>query len=106
MLITLHYIINFIHISIQEMSNRKTLLLTGNLLCFEQVDTADGADAHIKLEMAFRREGMTPVDKPLLKKWYEISVPATAPNAESVVNALSKGLELIAADIIKDANQL
>lgn len=86
--------------------NRKTILISGKILSFEQVDSQGGAKANIKLELAFRNEEMRSHDKPLLKKVYKDSIPTESKTPASVVNALSDGLEKIAAMIVQDANKL
>lgn len=83
---------------------RKTIVVSGTILAFEQVDRSDGADAHIKLELDLRNAGASRYDTPLLRKQYEATLSAGAAEPASVVEALSKGLEEIAAEIAADAS--
>ena len=89
----------------QHIDDRKTIFISGIILAFEQVDVAGGAEGHIKMELEFRGEDMRTHDKPLLKKAYECSIPATTPEAGSAVKALSSGLEIIATKIAEDASR-
>ncbi len=82
---------------------RRTIAVSGTILAFEQVDRPDGADAHIKLELDLRNEGASRYDTPLLRKLYEVTLPANAAEPAAVVETLSKGLEEIAAEIAADA---
>jgi uncharacterized lipoprotein YmbA len=84
--------------------NRETVVVSGDILAFEQVDRDSGADAHIKLDLSFRKEGASRYSPPLLRKRYEISVPAEAARPAAVVEVLSAGLETIAAEIATDAS--
>lgn len=85
---------------------RKTLLIAGVIQGFEQVDTADGAAGHIKLDLAFRPEGESRYEPPLLEKVYETSVAAERASPTAVVRALSRGLERLAGEIADDAGKL
>lgn len=84
----------------------RTLTLTGDLLAFEQVDVADGAEAHVKLAAELREAGKSRYTPALLKKTYDISVPAKAPEANEAVIALSRAVEQLAAQIVADASKL
>jgi uncharacterized lipoprotein YmbA len=86
--------------------NRETVVVSGDILAFEQVDRDDGADAHIKLDLSFRKEGASRYSPALLRKRYEISVPAEAARPAAVVEVLSAGLETIAAEIATDASRI
>ena len=85
---------------------RRAFILSGIILAFEQVDTAEGAQAHVKLDLELRNEGDSRYGAPLLHKVYEIAVPAEQPAPAEVVRALSAGLEMIATEIVADANAL
>ena len=87
-------------------NGRRTILVSGTILAFEEVDTPTGADAHIKLDLAFRNEGASRYEEPLLRKHYEGSFPAESRTPAAVVNALSAGLAQLAVSIAQDANQL
>lgn len=89
-----------------HIDGKKTIMISGNILAFEQVDVSGGAEGHIKMELEFRSEDMRTHDKPLLKKAYECSIPATSPKAGPAVKALSSGLERIASEIAEDASRL
>ncbi|MCC6144251.1 MAG: membrane integrity-associated transporter subunit PqiC [Candidatus Hydrogenedentes bacterium] len=82
---------------------RPTLLLSGTVLAFEQVDASGGAQAHARLALELRTERGSRLDQPLLEKTYEVLLPAAAPQPNAVVVALGEGLEQIAAEIMADA---
>lgn len=83
-----------------------TLVLSGAILEFSQVDTASGAEAHIQLDLSVRPEGRSIYREPLLRKTYEARGTASAAHAAAVVQALSDGLETVAAEIAKDIAQI
>ena len=87
-----------------HVNGRRTLVLSGTILAFEQVDTEEGAKAHVKLDLELRNEQDSRYAAPLLQKVYEIAVPAGQPAPAEVVRALSAGLEALAAQITADAN--
>lgn len=87
-------------------AGRRTLVLSGTILAFEQVDTEEGANAHVKLDLELRNEGDSRYAAPLLQKVYEIAVPAGRPAPADVVRALSAGLEALAAQIAADASAI
>ena len=57
-----------------NVEGRETVLVSGTILGFEQVDGPGGATAHIKLDVALRREDMGRYVAPLLKKVYETNI--------------------------------
>ncbi|MBI5090976.1 MAG: membrane integrity-associated transporter subunit PqiC [Candidatus Hydrogenedentes bacterium] len=86
--------------------SRPTFILSGDLLAFEQLDTEGGADAHIKMALEFRPAGSSRYDKPTFSKTYEIRVTAKTRSPGAVVEALSQGVEQIAAQIVADGKAL
>lgn len=84
----------------------RTVVVTGSILDFEQVDVPGGAEGYVRLALEFRDAGAGRYDPPLLEKTYEARVPAEAAAAEAVVRALSQGLKDVAAAIAKDAAAL
>lgn len=87
-------------------SSQRTLVLTGEVLAFEQIDTPGGADAHVKLSVELRDEQTSRHDAPLLQKAYEARKKADTERPQDVVRALSQLVENIAAEIVKDAQAL
>lgn len=87
-------------------ASTRTLVLTGDLLCFEQVDLPDGAQAHIKLEVEIREAGKSRYSEAMMKKLYEISVPSETADANGIATALSRAVEQLAAQIAADAAAL
>lgn len=81
-----------------------TLSITGTVLAFEQIDVASGAEACVKLDLVLRPEGASRYDAPFLDKTYEVHLPASAERPDAIVEALSKALENVAAQIVKDVN--
>lgn len=85
---------------------RRTIDLSGELVAFEQVDLpGGGAEAHVRLLLAFRPDGASRYAEPLLERSYDKRLP-TDMNPNSVVLALSECVEAIAADIAADAATL
>ena len=76
--------------------------IAGDLLAFEQVDTRDGADARVKLDLVVTLESKNGEASWSFRKIYETVVAAEAPNAPAIVEALSRGLESIAAELAED----
>lgn len=76
--------------------------IEGDLLAFEQVDTPEGADARVKLDLVVTLESEDGEVSRRFSKIYETVVTAEAPNAPAVVEALSRGLESIAAELAED----
>lgn len=78
-------------------------LLSGILYEFEQVDTENGAEAHAKFAAELRAGRY---EEPVLKKTYMERIPAVEPAPGAVVEALSRCVERIAAQIMADAAAL
>jgi uncharacterized lipoprotein YmbA len=87
-------------------NDRETLVVSGEILAFEQVDTPDGAESHIKLDLSIWPDGVSRYDKPLYSKTYETRVPTPRPTPGATVEALSRGLNALAAEIAADAGRL
>lgn len=84
----------------------RTLVASGAILNFGQVDVAGGPEAHVRLALAFREAGASRYDAPVFQKTYDVRVPAEAAGAAAVVTALSRGLEQIAAAVAHDLDHL
>lgn len=84
----------------------RTLVLTGELKAFEQVDVPEGAVAHLKLDGEFRETGKSRYTRPLLKKTYDITAPVNAPSANGTATALSRCVEKLAGQLADDAAKL
>jgi len=82
---------------------RKTIILSGIIQSFEQVDTPTGAEGHVKLSVEFRAERYA---EPLLARTYEARAAAAQSSAAGVVLSLSQCLENIAQQIAADAAHL
>lgn len=85
---------------------RETYVISGTLLAFGQIDTPNGADAHVRLAVEVRPEGASHYSKPELAKTYTVRQPADPPAAAGVVESLSAGLEQVARDIVADVSAL
>lgn len=81
---------------------RHAVSLSGEIFSFGQVDTAGGADAHIKMSVAVLAADARRSESKPLEKVYEVSIPATSSTPGAVVEALSQGLESIARSIAED----
>ncbi len=76
--------------------------IDGDLLAFEQVDTADGADARVKLDLRVTLDPGDDGERRSFSKIYETIVTAGTQEASAVVKALSQGLESIAVELAED----
>ena len=90
----------------QDLDDRKTIVISGTILAFEQIDVPGGAEVHIKLEVEFRPEGAGRHEAPLAEKRYEIRARTQTTRPGDVVKALSHGLGQIAAEIADDVGRL
>ena len=84
----------------------REIVVAGEVLSFEQVDVAGGAEAHLKLLVQFRENAGSRYDQALLEKTYDMRKPAASATAAAVVEALSAALEDAAAEIARDAATL
>jgi uncharacterized lipoprotein YmbA len=87
-------------------ATRPSVVLSGSLLAFEQVDSPVGGEAHVRFEVEIRDEGASHYSKPKLSKIYDVRMPVPAATAGGVVEALSGGLETVARAIVVDASAL
>jgi len=81
----------------------RTFIVSGTVIAFEQVDSPSGPQAKVKLEIAIRKGGAKRYEAPLLEKTYETIRTADSNSVDAVVQALSRALEAIAAEIATDA---
>lgn len=84
---------------------RPTVRLSGTVLACEQVDTAGGAEARLKIFVKLRDPEQKRYRAPLLEKTYEASLPAEHRTADAVVKALARCAERIAGEIAEDADR-
>jgi ABC-type uncharacterized transport system auxiliary subunit len=90
-----------------DLKGRDTVLISGTILGFEKVDADNGGhEAHIKLDLAFRWDGESLYETPLLEKVYELTLPVETGRAADLSVTLSRGLETIAAQVVEDVNGL
>jgi len=82
---------------------RRTLTVSGNIVALEQVDSPSGPQATVRLEVAIRDGGAKGYETPLLEKTYETTRAADTNSVDAVVQALSRAIEAIAAEITTDA---
>jgi len=91
----------------EDLQGRDTVLISGTILGFGLADLPKGGhEAQIKLDLAFRWDGESLYDTPLLKRVYELNLPVESGSAGDLCKALSRGLETIAAQIAEDVNGL
>lgn len=83
---------------------RETLEIEGTVTAFEQVDVPGGAEARIRLRLAFRRAGER--GDPLLTKTYEAAARAASATPKDVAVGLSRAVEQVAREIAADAAAL
>lgn len=85
---------------------RRTLVVSGRVVAFEQVDEGSGAIGHVTLEVTIRDAQQKRYEEPLIEKTYEATSAAAAANPDAIVVALSRATEAIAAQIATDASRL
>lgn len=84
-------------------ADRKSLIVEGNIVAFEQVDTTAGLVARVGLEITIRDGDSKRYETPLLKKSYEAEKSVPDNSVDAMVQALSRAVEEIAAQIAEDA---
>ncbi len=88
-------------------TERPTFVLSGMLQSFEQVDMpGSGNEAHVKLALEVRKDGVSQYSPPEISKIYEVSVPLEGESAGDVVDGLTTCLETIARTIVTDISAL
>ncbi len=87
-------------------AGRLTVVISGTIVAFEQIDTTGGADVRAQLDVAARFETADPYAAPVLRKQYEIRIPAAAPRPDEAVQALSQAVEELAKAIAGDVDGL
>ncbi len=87
-------------------TGRETVLLTGNIVAFERLDSAQGAAGHVKLDATLQGDSEGARERPLLWKMYEATAPAENNSAAAVAVALSRALEEIAVAVAADAERI
>jgi len=85
------------------MDGHRTLRVSGRVIALEQVDSPSGPHALAKLEVAIREREAKGYEPPLLEKTYEATQAADSNSVDAVVQALSRAVEAIAAEIAADA---
>ncbi len=85
---------------------RRTLMVSGKIVALEQVDSPSGPQALTRLEVKVRDSEAKGYEAPLLEKTYQAIRAADSNSVDAVVQALSRALEAIAAEIATDASSL
>ncbi len=85
---------------------RRALRVSGTVVALEQVDSPAGPQALARLEIAIRDGGAKRYEAALLEKTYEARRAADSNSVDAVVQALSRAVEAIAAEIAADAADL
>jgi uncharacterized lipoprotein YmbA len=83
--------------------DRRSLIVEGRIIAFEQVDTPSGPVARVTFEITIREGGSMRYEEPLLEKAYSSEKPAASNSVDAVVQAMSRAVEEIAAAIAADA---
>jgi len=86
--------------------DRPKLKVAGKVTAFEQVDGDTGPQARVRLEVTIRHGDEKRYEEPLLVKTYESTRSAQDNGVDGVVQALSRAIEEIAAEITADAAKL
>lgn len=91
------------------------ILVSGDILAFEQIDGPDGYRPHVKLALEFRLGSMRRYDDPLLEVTYQNDFQAESPTApvnagvsataKAIVEALSGRIAAMAPAIAADAQR-
>lgn len=84
-------------------AGRPTLKVAGRVTAFEQKDEETGAKGWVRLAVVIRDGQALSYEDPLLAKTYEATLDADGDKPGAVVEALSRALEQIAAEIAADA---
>ena len=87
-------------------TGRETVQLTGTILAFERVDSAEGTMGHVKLDATLQGPAQKGQSHPLLWKVYEASSPADGNSAAAIAKALSRAMEVVAASVAEDAGRI
>ena len=85
-----------------SVEGRKTLIVSGTVLAFEQVDQPGGTAARIKLQVTVRDADGKRYQEPMMEKTYAVTSEATGQKPSAVVQTLSRSVEEIAAQIAND----
>jgi uncharacterized lipoprotein YmbA len=89
-----------------DLPGRPAYIVSGTIHAFEQLESGSTAEARIKIDLALYPVDAGASDPPLLERTHEIQLPADSPAPSDVVQALSRGLEEIAAAVAEDANRM
>jgi len=84
-------------------ADQRSLIVEGNVVAFEQIDSAAGPVARVGFEITIRDGDSKRYETPLLEKSYEVEQPASDNSVDAMVQALSRAVEEIAAQIAEDA---
>ena len=84
----------------------KSLIVEGRVVAFEQVDAAAGPMARVGFDITIRDGDSKRYETPLLEKSYEAEESASENNVDAIVQALSRAVEEIAAQIAEDVAKL
>jgi len=84
----------------------KTLMVSGLVVACEQVDSPEGSEARVQLDIVIRDADEARYRPPLLERTDEASRGVARPNADAVVDALSRCVGQIASEIAADASTL
>lgn len=87
-------------------TGRETVQLTGSIVAFERLDSAQGAAGHVKLDATLQGDSEGARERPLLWKMYEATAPAENNSAAAVAVALSRALEEIAVSVAADSKRI
>jgi len=90
----------------QSVAGRNDLVVSGQVLSFEQVDRPDGREARVKLNVTVRDAGTPRYQPPRLEKTYEVTKTVAGSGVDAVVSALSRCVGEIAGEIATDVANL
>jgi ABC-type uncharacterized transport system auxiliary subunit len=89
-----------------SVEGRKDLVLSGQVLAFEQVDSPGGLEARVRFDVTVRDAGTPRYEQPLLEKTYEVTRAVAGSGVDAVVAELSRCVEKIAGEIAADVAKL
>jgi len=87
-------------------AGRRSLVVSGTVLGFEQVDGPAGAEARVELLVEVRDAAHKRYQDPLLESTYRATRAMSRTSASAAVEALSRCVEEIAVAIAADASSL
>ena len=88
------------------LDGRPTYTVSGKVTALEQVDRSSGMEARVAVEIVIRDTARKRYEPPILEHGFSTVVPVSGEDPDAVVQALSRGVEAIAAEIAAAVSSL